>query len=95
MVAPNHVSFYETAALIVGDIHPALVAKIETKNIPVVGKLTVALQSIYVDRFANKETRDQNVQQITDHQKHIVEDKQQFNPLCIFPEGCTTNGRGL
>jgi len=43
MVTPNHVSFFEVAALIIGDIHPALVAKIETKPLPVIGKLTLAL----------------------------------------------------
>ena len=58
MITPNHTGFFEIAALIISDLHPGFAPKIELKKVPVLGTLTRALQSIYIDRFGAKQSRD-------------------------------------
>ena len=58
MITPNHLGFFEIAALICGDVHPGFAPKIELKKVPVLGAITRALQSIYIDRFGAKQNRD-------------------------------------
>lgn len=58
MITPNHLGFFEIAGLVVGDVHPGFAPKIELKKIPIMGAMTRALQSIYIDRFGAKEKRD-------------------------------------
>lgn len=57
MVTPNHTGFFEVIALILSDVHPGFAPKAELKKIPFLGKLTLALGGIYIDRFASKDSR--------------------------------------
>ena len=67
MVAPNHMGFLEGLALCAGDVHPGFAPKIELKRLLIVGKIFMALQSIYIDRFADASNRDAIVNQIIAH----------------------------
>ena len=94
-MTPNHMGFCEILGLVTGDVFPAFAPKIELKKVPIVGKMARGLQSIYIDRFGSKTNRDFIVNQIIAHQRKISVEKLPFNPLCIFPEGTTTNGTGI
>lgn len=64
------------------------------KSIPVVKTLCDCLDSIYIRRGGTDEQVAEALKVIKDRQDKI-EDSEHYNPLLLFPEGGTTNGRQL
>ena len=62
---------------------------------PILGTLCQGLQSIFINRGGTEEERNQIVETIMARQIEIEDSGRRFNPICIFPEGTTTNGNYL
>lgn len=73
---------------------PSFASKKSLRSKPIIGMLTEALQCIFISRGASEEERQRNIQQIQERQTRI-ESGENFPPLCIFPEGGTSNSRYL
>ena len=71
---------------------PSFASKKSLRTKPVIGTLTEALQCIFIARGASEEERLRNIEQIIERQERI-EQGMRFPPLCIFPEGTTSNSR--
>jgi lysophosphatidylcholine acyltransferase/lyso-PAF acetyltransferase len=80
--------------LIAGRYGPSFASKKSLKKKPVIGLLTSALQSIFISRGASEEQRQQIIKQIC-HRQNVIEQGARFPPLCIFPEGGTSNSKYL
>jgi len=91
----NHQSFFDImGVLVLFKPTPGFIAKDSVKEWPVIGYIAdVILTSLFIDRGSSHEAKKKIVEQVkerqTDAEKGII------NPLCIFPEGATTNGQGL
>ena len=53
------------------------------------------LQCLWVYRGSSAEIREKIVGQIKQRQEDIEVDCQEWNPICIFAEGTTSNGTSL
>lgn len=72
---------------------PAFVAKMAIAKLPLVGRVGAAQHSFYIDRF-NGGTRNTTAA-IIERQILAADPEKRIPPVCIFPEGTTTNGRYL
>lgn len=91
IIVANHVSYLD--AMILPHIckMPRLMSKSEVKNWPFFGCVGEDLDSIWVDR-SSPETRMKALEAVADH---VASWRDGDRPLLIFPEGTTSNGRGL
>lgn len=94
-VVCNHLGFFEIIGLILTPIRPGFFPKIELSKIPGINACAISIDSIYLDRGANEEERNNIVMTLMNRQIEIEDEGQRFNPICIFPEGTTTNGKYL
>jgi hypothetical protein len=60
------------------------------KNVPILGRMTALMDSLYLPRGSGEEKRKEAVKQIGDRQK-LIETTGTMNTLLIFAEGGTSN----
>ena len=85
-VIANHVSWLDIMIL-GGWTGTAFIAKAEVENTPLIGWIADQNRTLYVERSARGEVHEQ-VERIADALGH-------HQPLTVFPEGTTGNGRHL
>lgn len=85
-VIANHTSWLDIL-LLGGWAGTAFVSKAELKNTPLLGWIADQNRTLYIDRAARRDSHRQ-VEQITEALEH-------HQPLAVFPEGTTANGRHL
>ncbi|TAK49981.1 MAG: 1-acyl-sn-glycerol-3-phosphate acyltransferase [Xanthobacteraceae bacterium] len=86
MVVANHVSWLDIHALLaVADMR--FVAKSEVLGWPVIGRLAARLGTVFVERGRRAASRDTNAA--------IAALLRTGKPVCVFPEGTTTDGHRL
>jgi 1-acyl-sn-glycerol-3-phosphate acyltransferase len=89
----NHVSWMDTMCLY--QYYPmALSLDWGFKTIPLMGKMSMLIDSIYLPRGSTEEKRNQAIECIKERQQ-LIEDTGEFNPLLVFAEGATTNNTAL
>lgn len=91
----NHAGFHEPLNFVFSRLHPAFTPKIEFKNIPLFGLLAKGVQSVWVDRAGSDAERNRIVEAIMKRQQLIEDEGLDFNPVCVFAEGTTSNGDQL
>lgn len=71
---------------------PSFLAKVETLDIPGLGTYCRHIDCLYVKR-EDKDSKHKVLELIMERQQLAVEGK--ANPIVLFPEGATTNGRSV
>lgn len=91
----NHQSFSDILAMLyLVKPTPGFIAKDSVRQWPAIGYISeVILSSLFVSRSSGHEEKLKVVNQIKERQQNA--EKGITNPICIFPEGATTNGEGL
>ena len=90
LIISNHTGFYDIMMNMA--IHSCgFLSKEETKNIFLVGIISKGINCLFVKR-ENKEDRERIFLELEKRQKDFYEGKI-LTPLCLFPEGTTTNGK--
>jgi 1-acyl-sn-glycerol-3-phosphate acyltransferase len=72
----------------------ALSLDISFRSVPLMGKLALLLDSIFLPRGSTEEKRKQALDTIIERQD-LIEKTGAYNPLLVFPEGGTTNNSAL
>ena len=90
LIISNHTGFYDII-MNMSLYSCGFVAKEDTKNYFMVGTISKSLNCLFVNR-ESKENRQRIFKQLEQRQKDFYEGKI-LSPLCLFPEGTTTNGR--
>jgi len=72
---------------------PAFISGSFVKSYPIYGNIAKAIGCLFVER-ADANSRAQVLEQLKERVKKIQENEN-WPQLCIFPEGCTTNGKTL
>lgn len=85
-VVANHVTWLDIVVM-AGTTGAAFVSKAEVKKVPLIGWLADQNRTVYVDRSARSESHDQ-IRRIGEALRH-------GQPLAVFPEGTTSDGRRL
>lgn len=70
----------------------SFVSKAEIAKTPLIGSIGKSMQNIYVERDVEK-SRKQTLEEITKRVESY--ESGQVLPLVLFPEGTTSNGRGM
>eukprot|EP00929_Paragymnodinium_shiwhaense_P027824 TRINITY_DN16246_c0_g1_i1.p1 TRINITY_DN16246_c0_g1~~TRINITY_DN16246_c0_g1_i1.p1 ORF type:complete len:653 (+),score=133.99 TRINITY_DN16246_c0_g1_i1:171-2129(+) len=91
VIVSNHVSYLDALVLPHVLRLPRMVAKSEVAEWPIFGKLCMDLDTIFVDR-TDPCSRERTLQAIEDHVRNW---RRGDRPLLLWPEGTTSNGRGL
>ena len=91
----NHTGWLEIFALIASPVHPGFTPRIETKEVPVLNKLTEGLQSLYIERGGTLEQRNKIVATIKERQSAIEDRCVDYPPFAVFAEATTNNGSCL
>ena len=90
LIISNHTGFYDIMMNMA--IHSCgFLSKEETKDIFLVGTISKGINCLFVKR-ENKEDRERIFLELEKRQKDFYEGKI-LTPLCLFPEGTTTNGK--
>lgn len=89
----NHSSWLDVPILI-SHFRTAFASKKTFRKVPVFGLIVQALGCIFISRGASLEKRNKIVEQIGERQQ-IIEHLGEYPPICIFPEGGTSNGSYL
>ena len=92
-VISNHVSWHDTMN-IWQFIECSFSLDMSFKNDVLMGNLAKVNDSIFIPRGGSDEQRAKAIKIISDRQDEI-EKTGKYNPLLVFPEGCTTNGSSL
>lgn len=85
-VVANHVTWLDIVVM-AGTTGAAFVSKAEVRTVPLIGWLADQNRTVYVDRSARSESRDQI--------RRIGEALGRGQPLAVFPEGTTSDGKRL
>lgn len=72
---------------------PGFVAKSHVYKIPGIGRIGAAQHTFYIDRINGSGVS--VTEKIVERQKLVRDSDVSLPPLCVFPEGTTTNGRHL
>ena len=91
----NHIGFFEIINLLLSPLFPSYLAKSDLADAPLVGSGIKGLQSIFVNRAGTEEEKNKIVESIMIRQREIEDEGKNYSPICIFPEGTTTNGDHL
>ena len=90
LIISNHTGFYDIMMNMA--IHSCgFLSKEETKDIFLVGTISKGINCLFVKR-ENKEDRERIFLELEKRQKDFYEGRI-LTPLCLFPEGTTTNGK--
>lgn len=87
----NHVSYLDILYYMSAKEQPSFVAKHNVRNYPCIGRLAESLQCIFVNRIQG---RKEALEMVIDRERKIANDSS-WPKLLVFPEGTTTNGRGI
>ena len=90
LIISNHIGFYDVV-LNMAINKCGFLAKEEAKDYLLVGTIAKGINCLFVKR-ENKEDRERIFEEIKKRQKDFYEGRL-LTPLCIFPEGTTTNGK--
>lgn len=71
-----------------------MVSKASLRSVPIIGWAGELLETIFVDRGSDHQSKEKIISQIEKAQQEFYDHKT-FKPLGIFPEGTTTNGKVL
>jgi 1-acyl-sn-glycerol-3-phosphate acyltransferase len=77
--------------ILIAQLRTAFASKRNFRDFPIFGILVKALGCLFISRGASADKRDQIVEQIGERQQ-TVELTGKYPPICIFPEGGTSNG---
>lgn len=92
IIVSNHTSWVDIFYFL-GHHKPSFLSKSGVKDIPGIGAIAMAIQSLFIDRHSH-DSRAEMFTKLEERNK-LVEQGQKFNRLVIFPEGTTTNNKGL
>jgi len=92
IIVSNHVSYFDIFLMLLIPENPSFLSKEGVKNIPIIGFFAKMHQTLFFAR-ENKDERDKIIDLIKQRVQLAEEGK--VNPMVIFPEGTTANGRGL
>lgn len=92
-IISNHVSWLDSVILL-KNMRPAFAASSEFENVPLLGTLCSAIDSIFIPRGGSEEKKALALAAIRDRQE-LIEKTAEYAPFLIFPEGTTTNGTGI
>jgi 1-acyl-sn-glycerol-3-phosphate acyltransferase len=90
LIISNHIGFYEVVAQMILN-SAGFLAKNAVSNYCFVGPIAKGINCLFVKR-ENKENREKIFELLEERQRDFYEGKIK-TPLCLFPEGTTTNGR--
>ena len=90
LIISNHTGFYDIIMNMAIN-SCGFLSKEETKNVFLVGTISKGLNCLFVKR-ESKEDREKIFIELEKRQRDFYEGKI-LSPLCLFPEGTTTNGR--
>ncbi|KAL6063445.1 Lysophosphatidylcholine acyltransferase 2 [Balamuthia mandrillaris] len=91
ILVSNHISMFDGIFFFFYEM-PRFISRKENLDIPIIGSILQAMQSISVDRQAAN-SKKQAVQNIIDHANH--DPSEGWPRLLIFPEGTCNNQKGL
>ena len=77
--------------ILIKNVKPAFSPSSEFRNVPILSTLIDSLDSIYISRGGNEESRANALAAIRERQE-LVEETGKYTPFLIFAEGGTTNG---
>ena len=92
-VVSNHVSWADILVFM-AELFPSFVAKATIRRLPLVGVISEAMGCIYVERESRAEGNGAAAL-VRDRLLKRARDSSSTQPLLLFPEGTTTNGRYL
>jgi 1-acyl-sn-glycerol-3-phosphate acyltransferase len=92
-IVSNHTCWLDVVALI-KTIRPAFSPSAEFRNLPMLGNLIDALDSIYIPRGGSEEKKAKALAAIRQRQE-LIEETGKYQPFLIFAEGGTSNGTGI
>lgn len=89
----NHVSYLDIIYFLASADTPCFVAKAETIKIPLISLYAQVIQCIFV----NRESTQARLAVLNDLKERVSKLNQgrRFSKMVVFPEGTTTNGKGL
>ena len=90
LIISNHIGFYEVVGQMILN-SAGFLAKNVVSNYCFVGPIAKGINCLFVKR-ENKENREKIFELLEERQRDFYEGKI-LTPLCLFPEGTTTNGR--
>lgn len=86
----NHASWADILFILKREA-PSFVAKRSVADYPIIGGIATSIQCMWINRNS-KNARTETIAMIEERQKELEAGKQ-ANPVTIFPEGTSTNGR--
>ena len=90
LIVSNHTGFFDIV-LNMAVNSAGFLAKDDVQNVPFIGTIAKGINCLFVKR-ENKEDRERIFIELEKRQKDFYEGRL-LSPLCIFPEGTTTNGK--
>jgi lysophosphatidylcholine acyltransferase/lyso-PAF acetyltransferase len=95
VIIGNHISCLDPMLGVV-EYYPSVLTLPFVKNAPIIGAMADSMGCIYVDRVGavSRESKKETFAKISTHVSDFASGAKS-NPLLIFPEGSTTNGRYL
>ena len=91
IVISNHVTAIDMFFFMQEYDFPSFMAMQPVKNMPVIGTVAQAIQTIFINR-KSQESKTKAMQDVKDRISNIMEHKN-FPGILIFPEGATNNGQ--
>jgi 1-acyl-sn-glycerol-3-phosphate acyltransferase len=91
-VISNHICWADIMYLL-SKMSSSFVAKDSVKKIPLIGYISSAFKTLYINR-TSPNSRKEIIQEIQNRQNDYVSGKS-LMPICLYPEGTTSNGRSL
>ena len=86
LIVANHISWLDIFVL--NALQPSrFIAKADLRRLPVVGRLIANVGTLFIDRERRRDTHKVN--------RHTVEALERGDVVAVFPEGTTSDGRGL
>jgi 1-acyl-sn-glycerol-3-phosphate acyltransferase len=86
LIVANHISWLDIFVL--NTLQPArFIAKADLKRMPIVGRLIANVGTLFIERERRRDTHTVN--------RHTVEALARGDLVAVFPEGTTSDGRGL
>ncbi len=86
LIVANHVSWLDIFVL--NSLQPArFIAKADLRRMPIVGRLIADVGTLFIERERRRDTHTVN--------RHTVEALARGDLVAVFPEGTTSDGRGL
>eukprot|EP00825_Cyclidium_porcatum_P025281 TRINITY_DN2752_c0_g1_i1.p1 TRINITY_DN2752_c0_g1~~TRINITY_DN2752_c0_g1_i1.p1 ORF type:complete len:241 (+),score=37.84 TRINITY_DN2752_c0_g1_i1:296-1018(+) len=93
IIISNHTTSFDFLTFTTSKYCPSFIAKQSVANIPIINAIAYGLQSIFVNR-ESQEKRTETLNLIVERTELIKKGAIQ-RPICIFPEGTTSNNQYL